>query len=153
MPMRSVTAWGVNHHQIPVNAPKCPFANNQRDGAMQLGGAKVKGPNYEPNSFNGPKQCPAFSEPPLRIDGDADRYDHREGNDDFTQAGDLFRLMPSDAQERLFGNIGRSMAGVPEEIVVRQLCHFFRADPAYGMGVAKALCFPMEKLEAYMPKR
>ncbi len=136
---------GVNHHQIPVNAPKCPYANYQRDGAMQLGKAS-KGVNYEPNSFNGPQQCPAFAEPPLRIDGNADRYNHRDGNDDYTQAGDLFRLMDAAAQQRLFGNIGRSMAGVPKPIVMRQLCHFFRADPAYGTGVAKALGIPMEDL-------
>ena len=36
-------------------------------------------------------------------------------------------------------NIGRHMTGVPKEIQLRQICHFFRADPAYGMGVAKAL--------------
>ena len=38
-------------------------------------------------------QCAAFDEPPLRITGDATRYDHRDGNDDYTQAGNLFRLM------------------------------------------------------------
>jgi catalase len=30
-------------------------------------------------------QCAAFDEPPLRITGDATRYDHRDGNDDYTQ--------------------------------------------------------------------
>ncbi len=129
---------GVNSHQLPVNAPKCPYSNYQRDGVMangQYGGAV----NYEPNSFGGPQQCPAYTEPPLRISGDAARYDHREGNDDYTQAGNLFRLMDRPAQERLFGNIARSMADVPREIAFRQLCHFFRADPAYGLGVAGAL--------------
>jgi catalase len=47
--------------------------------------------------------------------------------------------MPAEAQERLFGNIARHMTGVPREIQLRQICHFFRADPAYGLGVAKAL--------------
>ncbi|HWL53113.1 MAG TPA: catalase [Chthoniobacteraceae bacterium] len=129
---------GVNSHQLPVNAPKCPYANYLRDGAMTTGayGGAV---NYEPNSFGGPKECPAFSEPPLKINGDAARYNHRDGNDDFTQAGDLFRLLKTDERQRLFANIARSMAGVPREIVFRQLCHFFRADCDYGMGVAKAL--------------
>jgi catalase len=48
-------------------------------------------PNYEPNSFGGPKECPAFQEPPLKVSGDAARYDHRDGNDDYTQQGNLFR--------------------------------------------------------------
>ena len=98
--------------------------------------------------------CPAATaaaEPPLRISGDAARYDHREGNDDYTQAGDLFRLMDPAAQQRLFGNIARSMNGVPQEIVMRQLCHFFRADPAYGMGVAQALRIPKETLLPFLP--
>jgi catalase len=48
---------------------------------MRMGGSV----NYEPNSLNGPVQCAAFDEPPLRITGDATRYDHRDGNDDYTQ--------------------------------------------------------------------
>jgi catalase len=102
------------------------------------GGGRV---NYEPNSFNGPVQHAAFAEPPLRITGDAARYNHRDGNDDYTQAGNLFRLMNPEQRERLFGNIARHMqaGNTPQEIQLRQLCHFFRADPGYGLGVAKAL--------------
>jgi catalase len=114
--------------------------NYHRDGFMRVdenGG----GVNYEPNSFNGPVQQVAFDEPPLRISGDAARYNHREGNDDYTQAGNLFRLMNPEQRERLFGNIARHMqaGNTPQEIQLRQLCHFFRADPGYGLGVAKAL--------------
>ncbi|TDK33206.1 catalase [Luteimonas terrae] len=41
---------GPNFHQIPVNAPKCPFANNQRDGHMQMQIPKGR-VNYEPSSL------------------------------------------------------------------------------------------------------
>ena len=94
---------------------------------------------YEPNSFGGPTQDPRFAEPPLRISGDADRYDHRDGNDDYTQPGNLFHLFNAEQKQRLFKNIAASMAGVPEEIVQRQLVHFHKADPAYATGVARAL--------------
>jgi catalase len=47
--------------------------------------------------------------------------------------------MAPDARQRLFQNIAEAMAGVPEDIVQRQLVHFCKADPAYGAGVAKAL--------------
>jgi catalase len=132
---------GVNHDLIPVNRPRCPVINYHRDGFMRVdenGGGRV---NYEPNSFNGPVQCAAFDEPPLRITGDAARYNHRDGNDDYTQAGNLFRLMNPQQRERLFENIARHMqaGNTPREIELRQLCHFFRADPGYGFGVAKAL--------------
>jgi catalase len=80
-----------------------------------------------------------FGEPPLKISGDAGRYNHRDGNDDYTQPGNLFRLMTPEQQERLFSNIAAAMNGVPEEIVKRQLGHFHKADPAYAAGVAKAL--------------
>jgi catalase len=132
---------GVNHELIPVNKPRCPVMNYHRDGLMRVdenGGAHV---NYEPNSFNGPVQRVAFAEPPLRITGDATRYNHRDGNDDYAQAGNLFRLMNPEQRDRLFGNIARHMraGNTPREIQLRQLCHFFRADPGYGLGVAKAL--------------
>jgi catalase len=100
------------------------------------GGGSV---NYEPNSFNGPVEDPRFKEPPLHISGDADRYNHREGNDDYTQAGNLYRLMPQDEKERLHRAIAKAMQGVPKEIIDRQLAHFGKADPAYAEGVRKAL--------------
>jgi catalase len=75
----------------------------------------------------------------LRISGDAGRYDHRERNDDYTQAGNLFRLFNLDEKERLFSNIATAMSGVPGFIVERQLAHFDKADAAYGAGVRAAL--------------
>ncbi len=140
---------GVNYQQLPVNAPRCPVFNYQRDGAMRFDGNGSAGPNYEPNSFGGPKECPAFAEPALPLDGAADRYNHREGNDDYTQPGNLFRLMSPEQQQRLFGNIARHMTGVPREIQLRQICHFFRADPAYGMGVAKALGLDLREFQSF----
>jgi catalase len=115
--------------------------NYHRDGFMRVdanGGGSV---NYEPNTLNGPVQRAAFNEPPSHITGDAARYDHREGNDDYTQAGNLFRLMNPEQRERLFGNIARHMqaGNTSKDIQLRQLCHFYRADPGYGSGVATAL--------------
>jgi catalase len=100
------------------------------------GGGSV---NYEPNSFSGPQQSAAYREPPLHISGDADRYDHRAGNDDYSQPGALFRLMSPAQREQLFDNIAAAMTGVPEFIQLRQIGHFLKADPAYGEGVAKRL--------------
>ena len=41
----------TNFHQIPINAPKCPFANMQRDGMMQTMVPKGRA-NYEPNTLD-----------------------------------------------------------------------------------------------------
>jgi catalase len=133
---------GTHYEALPVNAPKCPVHHYHKDGAMRF---MPNNPNpdayYEPNSFGGPKQDPAYREPPLRISGDADRYDHRTGNDDYSQAGALFRLIGPEAQERLMDNVVASMTGVPEPILRRQVAHFAKADPAYGAGIARRLGF------------
>jgi catalase len=53
----------ANFHQIPINAPKCPVMNFQRDGQMQMNVPKGRA-NYEPNSLaahgeeGGPRECP-----------------------------------------------------------------------------------------------
>ena len=94
---------------------------------------------YELNSFNGPVEDPRFVEPPLRPAGDAMRDNHREGNDDYRQPGDLFRLIGKEAQQRLVNNVAEAMQGVPREIVERHLGHFAKANPKYAEGVAQAL--------------
>ena len=81
-------------------------------------------------------QDKSVKEPPLKISGNADRYNHRDGNDDYRQAGDLFRLMSASQKQQLFDNIKAAMDGVPMEIVKRQVAHFYRADRDYGIGVA-----------------
>ena len=130
---------GANHQLLPVNAARCPVHNYQRDGAMRFDGNNGGVVNYQPNSFDGPVEDHSVKEPPLKIGDAADRYDHRDGNDDFAQAGDLFRLMPADEQNRLMDTIAGAMEGVPDDIVERQLGYFRQADPAYGDGIAKRL--------------
>jgi catalase len=130
---------GVNYAALPVNKPQSPVNTYHRDGQMRFDGNGGGSVNYEPNSFGGPTQDARYAEPPLKISGDADRYDHREGNDDYTQAGNLFRLMNDSQKQQLISNLAGAMAGVPEFIQRRQIGHFYKADPEYGRGVAKAL--------------
>ena len=130
---------GVNYDLLPVNKPRCPVHNYHRDGDLRFDDNGGASPNYEPNSYGGPVEDPSYREPATRVDGDADRYDHREGNDDYTQPGNLFRLMTADERGRLIGNIVASMQSVPREIQERQVAHFYKADPAYGEGVARGL--------------
>jgi len=130
---------GTNYEALPINKPQCPVHNYTRDGAMRFDGNFGSAPNYEPNSFNGPAQDSAYRERPQTITGSVDRHDHHIGNDDYTQAGNLFRLMTPDAQQRLIGNIVASMKTVSQRIQELQIQHFYKADPAYGTGVAKGL--------------
>lgn len=132
---------GTHYEALPVNAPKCPVRHYHKDGSMRFSSAKHDSPDtyYEPNSFGGPVQDDRYAEPPLRLSGAADRYDHRAGNDDYTQPGDLFRLFDDGRKQCLFSNIAQAMLGVPRDIIERQLEHFARADPAYADGVHEAL--------------
>lgn len=130
---------GTNHQQLPVNAPRSAVNSYQRDGSMAIG-SYGSAPNYEPNSYaDAPKQSPRHAEPGLALSGLADRYDHREDTDYFSHAGALFRLMTQEQQTLLVDNIAGTLSGVSEDVVQRQLQYFFKADPAYGAGVAKAL--------------
>lgn len=131
---------GTHYESLPVNAPRCPVHTYHKDGAMRFFPASSN-PDayYEPNSFGGPKEDKRYSEPPLKISGHADHYDHRVNNDDYTQPGNLFRLFNADQKKRLFMNLAEAMHGIPEAIIQRQLAHFDQADPEYGDGVREAL--------------
>ena len=130
---------GVNHHQIPVNAPKCPFNSYHRDGAMRADGNKGATIGYEPNSKGEWQEQPNFSEPPLAIEGAADHWNHRADEDYYSQPGNLFRLMTPDKQKLLCENTARSVGGASKEIQRRHIANCTKADPAYGLGVASAL--------------
>ncbi len=130
---------GVNHHHIPVNAPKCPFHSYHRDGAMRTDGNLGATIGYEPNSYGQWQQQPEFAEPHLAINGDAGHWDHREDTDYFSQPGDLFRLMTAEQQQVLFDNTARAISAASETVQQRHIQNCNQADPAYGAGIALAL--------------
>ncbi len=130
---------GVNHHLIPVNKARCPFHNFHRDGQMRVDGNFGATLGYEPNSYGEWQEQPEYKEPHLELDGAADHWDHREDDDYYSQAGDLFRLMSKDQQQVLFENTARAMGDAPREIKIRHIGNCSKADTAYGKGVAQAL--------------
>ncbi|MBX8814129.1 catalase [Ochrobactrum sp. MR34] len=133
---------GTHYEQIPVNKPACPVHHYHRDGQMNTYGGIATGNSdayYEPNSFNGPVEQPSAKEPPLKISGNVDRYNHRIGNDDYSQPRALFNLFDAGQKSRLFSNIAAAMGGVPGFIIERQLGHFKLIHPDYEAGVRAAL--------------
>jgi catalase len=130
---------GTHFEALPVNAPRCPVHTYNKDGQMRFF-ANLPNPDayYEPNSFGGPVERPEYREPPLSIPGDADQYDHRQGNDDYGQPRALFNLFDAGQKARLFSNLADAMEGVPEFIVERQLGHFEKVHPDYAAGVRAA---------------
>lgn len=131
---------GVNHNQIPVNAPRCPFNSYHRDGQMRVDGNAGSTIGYEPNSYSEWQEQPSFNEPPLLLNGAADHWDFREDDSDYySQPGLLFRLMRPEQQKVLFENTARAIGNAPREIKIRHISNCLKADPAYGKGVADAL--------------
>jgi catalase len=134
---------GVNYDSLPVNRPQCPYHTYNKDGAMRFDGNGGSAVNYEPNSFGGPTQDPSYIERPHAVRGTVARHDHRTDS----QPGNLFRLMPADARQRLIDNIVSSLGNsVPQRIQELQIRHFYNADPAYGTGVAKGLGLNIESV-------
>lgn len=132
---------GINHHQIPVNTPKCATVNSlHRDGSMRVDGNGGSGPNYEPNMQDRyPQDWLRADEPPLSTGELADRFDHRLDDDYFSQPAALFALLSQDQRQRLFQAIAASLSDVPESIRERQLALFQRVDPRYADGVRWAM--------------
>jgi catalase len=137
---------GINHTQLPVNAPHAVEARNYgRDGAMagHTNGGRAK--NYEPNSFDGPVQTDQPYAAPLDTNGGSGTYSWDERDtDNFAQAGDLYRLQAPDAQQRLVDNIAGGLAQISagpvgEGIIERSIAHFGSADPEFGDRVAQGV--------------
>lgn len=137
---------GVNHHLIPVNAPRCPMHGYHRDGAMRIDDNYGGTLGHEPNDQGEWAEQPDYAEPSLLIDGEADHWNHREDTDYFSQPGELFRLMSPAQRQVLCENTGRAMGDAPGEIKIRHISNCLQADPAYGEGVAKALSIPMSEV-------
>lgn len=132
---------GVNHHQIPVNKPRCPVMNYIRDGQGADAANYGPSPNYWPNTIAAaPKPDSAVSDPAWELGQTiVDRFDSTVEHDDFTQAGNLYRLFDDAHKDRLTRRLAGVLRDVRKEVQLRQLCHFFRADEDYGQRVADHL--------------
>ncbi|MEU3374400.1 catalase [Streptomyces sp. NPDC006660] len=137
---------GVNHTQLPVNAPKAvpggSADNYGRDGLMATRYGRRTDKNYEPNSYSGPAQTDAALSAPLAIHGWTGTHEAPPHNkdDDFFQAGELYRLMSEDEKSRLVANIAGGLSQVTrDDVVEKNLAHFHAADADYGKRVEEAV--------------
>ena len=140
---------GPNYQLLPVNAPKaCKAATYQRDGWMRFDGNGGAGPNYWPNSMGGPGPDPTVAEPPIDLEGPAARHPQELTDDDFFQAGELYRRVMTDTdRDHLVGNIVAHLGGAQRRIQFRQAAVFFKADPDYGRRVAEGLGLDAAEVE------
>lgn len=136
---------GANHQALPINRSRNEVKNYQRDGQMRFDENGGRSVYYEPNSFGGPKESPEDKQAAYPVSGFADSVSYNH-HDHYTQAGDLYRLMSEEERARLVANIVSAMKPVEkEEIKLRQIGHFYKADPEYGRRVAEGLGLPSPK--------
>jgi catalase len=81
-----------NFHQIPINAPKCPFSNQQRDGHMQMEqpAGRIA---YEPNSLceDSPREAPkGFHSAAVTETGEKSRIRAASFADHYSQARQFY---------------------------------------------------------------
>lgn len=143
---------GVNHHQIPVNQPRCAVNNYTRDGQGTTGERYGGSPNYWPNTIAGtPEPDRQYVDPAWAL-GEmiVDRFDSTVDHDDYTQAGDLYRLFDEGERERLTRRIAGALGNARPEVQHLQVTHFLRADAEYGQRVGAALGLATSEMESLL---
>lgn len=130
---------GVNHQQLQVNKPQCPVYHHQRDGFMALDNFRDQ-INYDTISISEVTDTNLPNgEPSLPLTGNLGIYDPRFNDDDYTQAGNLYRLLSVSEKLDLFNNLAKPLSTVSNVTLTRQLAHFDKADPGYGEGVRNSV--------------
>jgi catalase len=145
----------ANFHQIPINAPKCPFANFQRDGQMQMQVPKGRA-NYEPNSLNvageetGPRECPATGF--TTVEG---RTDHDEAGgklriraelfaDHYSQARLLLNSLTDNEKAHVASSFTFELSKVGlEHVPPRMVGNLRNVDEDFAKRVANGLGIPL----------
>lgn len=131
---------GVNYLELTINRPIVEVANNQRDGAMQIG--EFSGPvNYEPNSLADgmPKEAAEEGTPRVyQLEGEVTRRKIGITND-FGQAGERYRSLSKMDQDHLVDNLIADLMHIDKPIQHRVIENLTKADPELGRSVAEGL--------------
>jgi len=134
---------GPNFHQIPINAPKCPMHNFQRDGHMQTDVPKGR-VAYEPNMLSpqGPREDPArgFRTVPRSESGGALRVRAEAFADHYTQARMFWSSQTVPEQNHIVSAFIFELSKVEiPAIRERVLGHLAHVDPALAGRVSAGL--------------
>jgi catalase len=151
-----------NFHQIPINAPQCPFSNQQRDGHMQM--AQPTGRvAYEPNSLseNSPRETPAngFHSAAVTETGEKSRIRAESFADHYSQARQFYLSQTTYEQAHIASALVFELSKV-EHVHVREaivghlrnieedLAHRVAAGLAFGkMPDAPVAVAPVQEME------
>ena len=151
-----------NFHQIPVNAPKCPFANHQRDGHMQMEQPRGR-VNYEPNSLSNdsPRESASngFRSAQVAPNGEKGRLRPASFADHYSQAHLFYRSQTTHEQAHIASALVFELSKVEHphirEAMVAHLRHIdanLAKRVASGLGMehlppAPALAAPVKEMK------
>ena len=141
---------GANALQLPINAPRVAVNNGNQDGAMNIGHTST-GVNYQPSRLL-PREEPQsalYSQQPLSGSTQQAKI-QREQN--FKQAGDLYRSFSKKERQDLIANFGGSLATTDDESKHIMLSFLYKADPEYGTGVTKVAKGDLARVKALADK-
>lgn len=146
---------GANFHQLPVNAPKCPMQNFQRDGRMQMNMPKGR-VAYEPNSLEpqGPRECPmrGFSSTATVEDFAKGRSRSPSFADHYSQARLFVRSMSAPEQRHMAAAFAFELGKVTvKPIRERVLGHLKLIDDTLAANVADKLGMDLDAVAAATP--
>lgn len=134
---------GPNFHEIPINQPRCPMRNFQRDGHMRMNAVPGR-VNYEPNSLDpsSPRENPAhgFTSFPEPQEGEKLRIRAESFADHYSQARLFWRSMTPPEQNHIVSAFAFELAKV-ETLAIRKrmLGHLAIIDSTLNSRVESAL--------------
>ena len=147
---------GPNYLQLPINAPApgVRIRTNQRDGQMtaivDMGGEKHV--NYEPSVLGrSVQEAPKTTEYHQPIEGRLGRFQTSRCEDDYSQAGQIYRGFAAWERDDLIANLVDDMKACPEAIQLRMVWHFWHCDQDYGTRVADGAGIDLAKARALPP--
>ena len=134
---------GPNFHQLPVNAPKCPFHNLQRDGIHQMAVPKGR-VAYEPNSLDAaaPRESldRGFTTSIRSMEGNPIRARSESFSDHYSQARLFYKSITPPEQRHLANALTFELGKVETEAVrPRMLGHLVLIDKDLANKVTTAL--------------
>ena len=129
---------GINYPFLKVNRPLDGIHNYQQDGQMDIRNQKGEinfFPNQESNSLK-ENTSNQYSEGKYFIKGVVISRFKNEYNDNFEQAGDLYRSYSEQEKTTLIDNLVNALQGVSRPVLEQEIYYFYKADPDYGKRVA-----------------
>ena len=137
---------GANALQLPINAPKKAINNGNQDGALNSA-STTAGINYQPSRLLPHEESPKARYSSLALSGSTQQAKiQREQN--FKQAGDLYRSFSRKERQDLIESFGGSLASADDVSKHHILSFLYKADPEYGAGVTKVVKGDLLRVQA-----